>query len=357
MAKTVSSLNCEVMIAGRMIKNSCKPEDIPFNTHRFRMLFKRGFLFYACFNVRLFFFLLFRRYDLLVSNDLDTLLPNYLVSKIKRIPLVYDTHEYFTGVPELAGRNFVIRIWELIEKNIFPKLKNVITVSESIADLYRDKYGIRPLVIRNLGVQATENGAFRREELGIAKEDFLIILQGTGINIDKGAEELVDAVSKTEKTSLIIVGSGDVINNLMMRVKELRLNDRVKFFGPVDRKTLERFTKSADAGVCLEKDTNLNYRYSLPNKLFDYISAGIPVICTDLPESGKIVRDNKCGILLDKITPEKISEAVHILIKDNALYKELKENAEKAFTKLNWDNESILVKELYQNIIGNIGNE
>ena len=107
------------------------------------MIFKRGFLFYKFFNIRLFFFLLFHKYDLLVSNDLDTLLPNFLVSKLKGLPLVYDSHEYFTGVPEIQNRPFVKWVWKSIEKLYFPGLKNVMTVSESIASQYEKEYGVK----------------------------------------------------------------------------------------------------------------------------------------------------------------------------------------------------------------------
>src|SRR5688500_271887 len=103
-----------------------------YRTNRFRMFFEKGALFYAWFNVRLFWFLLFRSSDILVANDLDTLLPNYLVSKLKRKKLVYDSHEYFTEVPELISRPKVKAVWEHIERFIFPKLKYVSTVNHSI---------------------------------------------------------------------------------------------------------------------------------------------------------------------------------------------------------------------------------
>ena len=356
MAGIVQELNCKVFIVGRITGKSSENDIIPFSHHRFRMLFRKGFLFYACYNLRLFFYLLFVKYDLLVANDLDTLLPNYLVSKIRNIPLVYDAHEYFTGVPELTGRKFIAKVWESIERWIFPKLEYVLTVSGPIADLYSDKYGIMPLVIRNVSADYGDLPGFSRDHLGIRSEDFLIILQGSGINIDKGAEELIDAIAVTENTSLIIVGSGDVIAGLKRKIIEMNLDDRVKFFGPVDGKTLSGFTRSADAGMCLEKNTNINYRYSLPNKLFDYIMAGIPVISGDLPETGKVIRETGCGLLITAVTPEKISEAI-VQLRDNiSLYKELKENARKASSVLNWKKESVLVKDMYRNIISEIKN-
>ena len=135
MAGVLKDLGCDVTIVGREWGSKCGDEAFPFRIIRFRMIFNKGFLFYKFFNIRLFIHLLFGKYDLLIANDLDTLLPNYIVSKIRKLTLVYDSHEYFTGVPELNGRPFVKWVWTLIEKSVFPHLRNVITVSDSIASI------------------------------------------------------------------------------------------------------------------------------------------------------------------------------------------------------------------------------
>src|SRR3989338_2252762 len=127
------NLNYEVLLVGRQLKNSL-PVNRKYPTKRFNLLFNKGFLFYANYNVRLFWLLLFSKSTLLWSNDLDTLPANYLVSKLKGIKLVYDSHEYFTEVPELVNRPKIQKIWLSIEQWIFPKLKNVITVSNQIAN-------------------------------------------------------------------------------------------------------------------------------------------------------------------------------------------------------------------------------
>lgn len=315
------------------------------------MLFKRGFLFYKFFNIRLFFYLLFHRFNLLVANDLDTLLPNFLVSRLKHLPLVYDSHEYFTGVPELRYRPFVRFVWKSIEKMIFPKLEYVITVSEPIADIYESLYGIRPLVIRNLSNNSDHIMPFRRSELGVDEDDLLLIIQGTGINIDKGAEELVDAVNIIPGVTLLIVGAGDVIPRLKKQVEELDLGHRVRFVPTVNWETLMRYTRSADIGMCLEKDTNLNYRYSLPNKLFDYITAGIPVIASDLPETRKILIENNCGTIIESVTQANIGNALKELKNNKILLHELRKNSALASKKLNWDTESKKVLELYKRFL------
>jgi glycosyltransferase involved in cell wall biosynthesis len=112
-----------------------------------------------------------------------------------------------------------------------------------------------------------------------------------------------------------------------------------------------RYTKTADIGMSIEKDTNLNYRYSLPNKLFDYISAGIAIVASELPETGKVLREYQCGMIIDKVTPEKIANALTKLKNNPAELAKLKKNTVIASEKLNWENESLKVEEFYRSIL------
>jgi glycosyltransferase involved in cell wall biosynthesis len=354
MAETVKGLDCDITIIGREKGSCCKSNSVPFKTVRFRMLFKRGFLFYKFFNIRLFFYLLFHNFDILVANDLDTLLPNFLVSKIKKLPIVYDSHEYFTGVPEIQERPVVKWVWKTIEKMIFPKLQNVITVSDSISEQYEKEYGFRPVTVRNCSVKAENNATYSREELGISVDHLLLILQGTGINTGRGGEELIDAVHRTENVSLLIVGSGDELARLKTMVIEFRIETRVKFINTVSREELMRYTQSADIGMTLDKNNNVNHNFSLPNKLFDYINAGIPVIASDLTEVRKIVLNYDCGIIIKDVTPQYISTALSELRVNPARLAEMKSNSGKASLELNWETESQKVKSMYVNILNNL---
>jgi glycosyltransferase involved in cell wall biosynthesis len=350
-AETVSNLNCDIVLIGRKSGDCCEKDKIRFRTVRFRMLFKKGFLFYKFYNIRLFFWLLFQKYDILVANDLDTLLPNFLVSKLKGLPLVYDSHEYFTGVPEVQSRPFVKWVWKTIERAIFPHLDNVTTVTDSVAAQYEKEYGIKPAVLRNCSRTSSGIRGYSHHELGISDDHLILVYQGGGINIDKGGEELIEAVNITENVSLLVVGSGDVLPDLKQKVSELNLSDRVKFIPKVPWEELMRYTRSADAGMSLEKDTNLNYRFSLPNKIFDYISAGIPVITGSLPEIKKLVEENGCGIIISEITPVEISKAINRLKNDHDLLNKLKQNAVRASETISWENESKKVIKFYKDVL------
>ena len=353
-ASTVGSLSCDIMIIGRKSGDCCNTDSVPFRTKRFKMIFNKGFLFYGFFNLRLFFHLLFSNYDILVANDLDTLLPNFLISRLKRLPLVYDSHEYFTEVPEIINRRLVKGVWKSIEKFIFPRLKHVLTVSDPIASLYEEMYHIRPLVVKNFSRKSGHIIPYSRKELNVNTGDLIVIIQGNGINIDKGAEELVEAVNHLEGVILFVAGSGDVVPHLKHMVTGFNIGYKVKFIQPLPWDTLMRYTKSADIGMSIEKDTNLNYRYSLPNKLFDYISAGIAIIASELPETGKILRENLCGMIIDKVTPEKIAGALTKLKNNPAELAKLKKNTVIASERLNWENESLKVEGFYRSIVDNL---
>lgn len=321
-----------------------------YATKRMRLLFDKGPFFYAEYNFRLFWTLLFRKTNVLVSNDLDTLLANYLAYTFKGGKLVYDSHEFYTEVPELVSRPGVRRVWLSIEKWIFPKLKFVYTVNESIADAYNERYGILPKVVRNISPRYTSNNLSSKEELGIPENKKLIILQGAGINIHRGAEEAVEAMRKVENAVLLIVGDGDVIPQLKRMVDKENLSDKVLFFGRRPYLEMMQFTAHSDVGLTLDKDNNLNYKFSLPNKVFDYIHAGTPVVCTDLVEVTKVVRRNDTGVVLKEFTSDHLASALNHLLSDEKELSRLKENCRLASEKENWENECEVLTSIYPKI-------
>jgi glycosyltransferase involved in cell wall biosynthesis len=350
-ASVVSSLDCEILIIGRRLGDCCSSVQIPFRVKRFRMVFKKGFLFYMFYQVRLFFYLLTRKTAVLVANDLDTLLPNYLVSVIRNVPLIFDSHEYFTGVPELRERHLVRSIWKFVERRIVPRLKYVMTVSGGIARLYNGEYGISPLVVMNCSPSPDHIVPYSREELGIRNGDLLVILQGTGINIGRGGDELIEAIALTSDVSLIVAGSGSAVVGMKILAAAKGIEHRVKFTGQIAWEHLIKYTKAADIGASLDDRTDLNHLYSLPNKLFDYISSGIAVLASDLPEINSIVQTFSCGITLKEVTTENIASALAGLARDRTMLYEMKRNALYASEKLNWNTESSSVSSFYSKIL------
>ena len=346
-ASILADLGFDVLMVGRRKTDSPRIADRAYETLRMRLLWEKGPLFYAEYNIRLFFLLLSRPAELLVSNDLDTLLPNYLVHKLKRIPIVYDSHEYFTATPELVDRPKVQRIWKWIERSIVPKLKNCITVNASIANLFEKEYHVHFAIVRNIPRKRESIETPTRKSLGLPENKKIVLLQGSGINVQRGAEEAVEAMQYIDDAVLLIVGGGDVIPVLKKMVQELLLQEKVKFVPRQTPENLAGYTANADLGLTIDKDTNINYRFSLPNKLFDYIHAGIPVLSTPLVELKNIIQHYEIGEFIENHDPLHIADSIKRMLEDKKQLAVYKSNNLKAASELNWENEKKTLIEIF----------
>lgn len=336
-----------VLLVGRLRKNSRPLVNRPYKTKRMRLLFDKGALFYAAFNIRLYFFLLVRRTDFLLANDLDTLLGNYVASKFKSsTEIIYDSHEFFTEVPELQGRR-AKEIWEGIEAWLLPKIEKCYTVNESIAKLYFEKYGKQMSVVRNISPVWIHGDLLTKEELGLPNDKKIVIIQGAGINVDRGAEEAVEAMKTIDNAVLIIVGDGDVVPDLKREVSDNQLEEKVLFFPKQEYSRMMNYTYHADIGLTLDKDSNINYQFSLPNKVFDYIHAGTPIIATNLVEVARIVDDYNVGLVLDSFNASTLSGALNDLLSDDEKLLLFKANCKIAQESLNWGNETKVLESIY----------
>jgi glycosyltransferase involved in cell wall biosynthesis len=343
---TLKKSGNHLVFIGRRLKSGSPVKNDDFESVRLRLIFQKKFFFYAEFNIRLFFYLLFRKSDLLVANDLDTLPAMYLVSRLKRIILIYDSHEFFTGVPEIQNRKFVRTIWESIEKYIFPKLKYVMTVNDSIAGLYDDKYNVRPQVVRNFAYYRPSSLLIEELPFDLQKKNFFI-LQGTGINLHRGAEEAVMAMKLIDDAHLVIVGKGLAVSNLKELISNHGIEERVIFIDTLSYEELNMITAHAVAGLSLDKPVGLNYLYSLPNKLSDYIQARVPVIASNLPEVASLVEKYNVGLVCNEVTPEEIARCMHLIMEDKRQYNIFKSNLEKAALEVCWENEEHKLIDLY----------
>lgn len=350
MCNFLTNNNFDVLLVGRCYKDSPKLQSRNYRTKRMRLLFRKGSLFYAEYNLRLFFFLLFKKCDILLANDLDTLLPNLLINKLRKKEIVYDSHEYFTEMLTIADRPFVKKTWTRIERFCFPKLKHIITVSQSIAKKYEEKYGIKVHVVRNIPSSETPPITETRKSLNLPEDKPIIILQGNGINEGRGGEELVQAMQFVDNMLLLIIGSGTMLPKLKQMVRELSLSDKVQFVDRVDFAKLYNYTYLSDIGISLDKGLSLNLQYSLPNKIFEYIRAYIPVITSDLPERRKIIDKYEIGKIVEDFQPKTIARAVNEMINDKKQYQVYKENCKIAAQKLTWENEEKILEEIYLNL-------
>lgn len=344
----LTEIGFDVLQVGRILPSSPDLPERPWQQKRMRLLFRRGPIFYAEFNIRLFLFLVFHRAELLVANDLDTLLPSFLVHRLKRIPLVYDSHEFFTETPEVIHRPLVRGVWLMIEKSIVPHLPWMVTVNESLANIFTKKYGIETIAIRNTPFLKPLPQPADLIQEGIPKGKNILILQGSGINIHRGAEEVVEAMCYLENVILLIVGSGDVIEKLKTISQKPGIGGKVIFMPRQPAEKLATLTAAADIGLSIDKDICPNYHFSLPNKVFDYIHAGIPVLASNLPEVRKIVEQWQVGRILSGHEPEEIASTIREMLHDRESLAQYRNNCLKAREELCWEKERKTLQKRYE---------
>lgn len=343
-ASTLEQAGFQVCVVGRQYKDSPSLSPRSYQTHRMRLWLRKGKWFYLEYNLRLFLLLLRKRVDLVNANDLDTLLASFLASKWKRIPLVYDSHEYFTEVPELVHRPRTRQIWQRLERWIFPKLSTVYTVNQTLARIYSDQYKVPVQVVRNV--------PFSRSVDKKSPSYPLLIYQGA-LNVGRGIELMIQAMKHLPGYKLWIIGRGDIEHQLRAQATELGLEDQVIFRGFVPLEQLATLTSQASLGFSLEEDLGANYRYASPNKIYDYLQAAVPILVSDLPEMRNIVETYKVGEYLpaDQRKAEGLAAQVHRILSNREQYQTYVENCRSAAKELNWEREQEIVLHIYQNIL------
>ena len=269
------------------------------------------------------------QHTILLSNDLDTLLPNYMVSKKLNLPLVYDSHEIFTEMPSVNGR-FTQNIWRSLESFIAPKLKFMMTASESYADWFHKTYGIeRPVVVQNFPLKSGNP-----QDYSIVNSPKVIIYQGV-INPSRGLDKLIPEMHKIENAELWIAGDGPKKEEFQELTKNLGLDDKVKFIGKILPEKLREITQKADLGVSIEENNGLSYYFSMPNKISDYIQARIPVVVSDFPEMRKVADHFKAG---EKIRDyNELAQKIQLVLNNGK--HSYKDALDHAASQLCWENE------------------
>jgi len=346
----LKDLGCCVTVVCRR-RSSMTISVAGLNVFRMRFIINHGPLFYLSYNCRLLLYLVFHRFDIYIANDLDTLLPNFIISRLKRKPLVYDAHEYFTGQYGLEENSFAYNTWTRIERWIIPGLKYMITVNDSIADLYYKQYGVLPVVVRNTAWSAASVKPVKRTDLGIDPDILLAVMQGTGLNQGRGLTELIDALKITPGVHLLLIGSGDAVREIKKRINDAGLSERVTIFPNMSWPEMISYTMACDVGISLDKPSSINQKLSLPNKLFDYISSGLPVIGSALPEICAITDRYGCGITVDEVSPGAVSEALSKLRDNRELLSVLQKNSRMASIELTWEKEREKEAELFRSVI------
>jgi glycosyltransferase involved in cell wall biosynthesis len=331
-----------ILLVGRKLKNSVPLKIANYQQKRIACFFETGKLFYIEYNLRLFFYLLFVKMDAICAIDLDTIIPCYYISTIKQKPRIYDAHELFCEMKEIVTRPSIYAFWKKIEQYFVPKFKPGYTVNEPIALAFKEMYGVEYEVIRNIALIRP------LPAIAIVTEPY-ILYQGA-INEGRSFETLIPAMKDVD-CKLIICGDGNFLTQTKALVIENNLQHKVIFKGKIAPDELRKITQEAYLGITLFDKTGLSNYYSLANRFFDYLHAGIPQLCVNYPVYAALNQKAPFVLLIDDISPKNIATSLNNLLQNEVLYKNLKKNCLFARENYNWQQEEKKLINFYKNTL------
>lgn len=296
--------------------------------------------------------------DIIHAHDLDALIATAKIARNRGNVLIYDSHELHTEVHSLQNRRLTRSIWRHYEKKYVPYADYIITVSQGIADELQRRYQLlyKPYVIRNFtellpeaGLNSDFKDRLTKLRAILPKTRYLALYQGILQN-GRGLEMMIEAVAAEPDWGLIICGDGPIRGILEQGVAELEAEDRIHFTGMIPRELLAAITPHCDAGLLLTEPLGLSHYYSLPNKLSEYVHAGLPIIATELPEITRIIRQYKigCTIPVETFTAEQVRGGLAYITEHK---EQFKKRLPIAAEDLNWKREKKILQNLYYLII------
>ncbi len=330
-----------VLLVGRKMTNSLPLKKMVFGQKRLTCFFSKGKLFYAEYNLRLFFYLLFKKMDLICAIDLDTIIPCLWVSTIRRKKRVYDAHELFCEMKEIVQRPSIYRIWKNIEKKTVPLFDFGYTVNDLIAGEFRKMYN------RNYGV--IMSAPVLRTLVIPEKKEKYIFYQGA-VNEGRSFETLIPAMREV-KARLIIAGDGNLMKQTKQLVKENGLESKISFIGKIEPDDLLRYTLGAYIGLTLFENKGLSNYFSLANRFFDYFHSGVPQLCVDYPVYRELNKTRPVAVLTGDLSSKNIAHQLNFLLENDVLYKELQQNCIYQREILNWQTEEKKLLAFYDSIL------
>lgn len=337
--RSLAKAGYDVTLIGRRQSHSKELPKFPFKTVRLAYFFQKGKLFYFELQIRLFFYLLFNRFDIYGAVDLDTALPNLIVARLKGKKWVYDAHEYFTEVPEIVDRPLIQKMWLQVEKIIVPRADLAYTVSPGLARLFEEKYKKHFAVIRNVPYRQVF------PEKKIQSPPF-ILYQGA-LNEGRCLDLLIRAI-KGLPLNLKIAGEGDLSEDLRKLVRDLGMETQVEFLGFVSPEALHKLSPQAFLGFNVLENRGLSYYYSLANKCFDYLQAGVPCLCSPFPEYLQLAQEYPAFIFA-AADEEEIRHAITELLKHHEKHQQYSAACIPARKRLIWELEEKILLAIYEN--------
>ncbi len=293
-------------------------------------------------------------FDIIHCHDLPVLKPAIVLSSLRDVPLIYDAHEIYPSQKVLPLR---LRIRSYLNERFNIKYADyVITVNEFIADLMKRRYGVENIgVIMNCansgeGFEPSRYRNILRERLGLKEDDKIVLFQGW-ISPERNLDTIVRAFKYVgERIKLVFIGYGPYEHRLKEIVRKERLKKRVFFFGEVRSEEILQYTAGADIGIVPYEPIDENHLYCSPNKFFEFILAGIPVISNELPFFKVMNEKYNVLVVADMKRPLELAKTIREILSDDVRLNSLRENVKRASLELNWGVEEKKLYEIYNRV-------
>jgi glycosyltransferase involved in cell wall biosynthesis len=329
-----------VTLVGRDLPMSKPLEQKTFQQVRLPCWFNKGFLFYAEYNLRLFFYLFAKPVDAICAIDLDTILPCLLLSKYKSIPRIYDAHEYFTELKEVRTRPHIKAFWAAVEQATVPRYHLGYTVSGGLAEVFKQRYNRDYALVRNMPVKASYVAKQKGGEY---------LFYGGAVNEGRGFEVLIPAMQKIPYR-LIVAGDGNFMPQLKALIMEHDVEEKVIIKGMLLPTDIKELATRATLGIALAEKEGINQYLALPNKFFDYMHAGLPQIAMNYPEYTKINDVFNVAVLLDDLSVDAVTNAINSTMMNKKLLQQMARACLEAKEVFNWDSEEKSLLLFYKNV-------
>jgi len=303
--------------------------------------------FYLSFAKTLFKELLKTNSSIYIAADIYTLRIVTFIAKLRRAKIYYNSREFYAFIAGLRNKKFAQSIIRVLEKFFIKKTDLVLVTGEMDAKFLQDFYGINnTLVIRNLPVNKKPDEIIDlKKKLNIPEENLILLYQGVILE-GRGFEPILNTMKEVENIHLVVLGEGEQKQNYIQLSEQLGVNNRVHFLGTIPQDNLINYTAGADIGLVLIENISKSYYYALPNKLFEYIMAGLPVISSNLPQMKNIVENYEVGEIVELEKENDLTETITNLLTNKEKLKMYRENTQKAADDLNWQKEYEKVKHI-----------
>jgi glycosyltransferase involved in cell wall biosynthesis len=337
---SLSNAGYDLVLVGRKRRSSKPLKEQVFKQKRLYCFFDKGKLFYAEYNLRLFFYLFFIKMDAVCAIDLDTILPCLFVSKLRNKKRVYDAHELFCEMEEIVSRPMIYKIWKSIERYAVPQFKNGYTIGDCYAEEFKRMYAVDYRIVRNATVLQEYQEALNSEPY--------ILYQGA-VNEGRSFETLIPAM-KQVRAQLIICGEGNFYKQAQALVDAYHLSDRIQFKGYIEPAKLKEYTKQAYIGITLFTDQGKSNYLSMANRFFDYMHSAVPQVCMAFPEYKRVNERYEISYLVEDTTIETLAHALNELLENKELHARLKSNCLEARKEYCWQEQEKTLIEFYKQL-------